>query len=296
MLGLVLPNSLSYQQPVVQSPWQYAHPDLNRVPLRMAESPRQSDTSSLSSGQSSMAIEKADLESNEDRPDGRKRALEFRRQQSEHSQLEYKNRMLNRTLESQMEKLTDVEKLEEKNKALMDELSKTREENEELMKRCNDLVRERENIAFREQQTDDLPTESQQTDALCRPSTPSLIEINGERLSEVASAMICADGSLPHGVEEKLLSLILTDISQCSGISYLGNGDGSHCGTGHLPAVKGDSLCEEGLEWVYNVDYWLREDEPLNRPKDGMREGACSLVFRIQHKRYGSLILKVSKC
>lgn len=293
MLGLGLLNSVSSQQPAAQSPWQHAQPDLNRVPLRMTESLRQSDMSSLSSEQSSMAVEKADIELNEDSVDGQRRVLEYRRQQSENSQLEYKNRMLNKTLETQMERLTDIEKLEEKNKALMDELSKTREEYDELMKQYNDLVRERANVAVQEQEADSFPKDSERQDSICRPSTPSLVEISGERLSEVASAVITGDGSLPQGVQERLLSLILSDISQCSGISYLNNEDEVHCGIGHLPAVKGDSLCEEGLEWVYNVDYWLREDEPLNRPKDGVREGACSLVFRIQHKRHGNLILKV---
>lgn len=246
-----------------------------------------------SNGQHSSLLEKAEVESNNDRHGRRKGVMELRRQQSEHEQLEYKNRMLNETLERQMERLSDVDKLEEKNKALMDELDRVREENESLMKSCNDLVRQ--NADRREPAIYASPSESAPIVRMQRQRSLSVVEISGQRLSEVASAVIGGNGLLPVAVEERLTRLILSDISECSGINYMSDSETVQHGTGHLPAVKGDALCEEGLEWIYNVDYWLREDDPLNRPKDGMREGACSLVFRIEHKRHGKLILKVSK-
>ncbi|GAB1605616.1 hypothetical protein Ahia01_000843700 [Argonauta hians] len=45
-------------------------------------------------------------------------------------------------------------------------------------------------------------------------------------------------------------------------------------------------------EWYHSVDYKLLDCEPLNRKKDDVPEGACSLIFRIRHNDH-NLILKM---
>eukprot|EP00118_Oscarella_pearsei_P019911 m.214261 g.214261 ORF g.214261 m.214261 type:complete len:859 (+) comp39807_c1_seq7:2007-4583(+) len=201
-------------------------------------------------------VEKGEIESIAD--DTEKELRELRRKCTEKEQLEYKNAALNDALHEQQERLARLTLLEEKNSQLVDQLGHLQA----------------------------------QLESSHRPSVGAgMVQIRGSRLSEVAAALLGEGGVLVSDVEDRLAGILLKDVGCVAGIDF-GNVSGLS-GKGNLPGVKGEVVDESGREWELGKDYQLVESKPLNQKPDGSREGACSLVFRIEHCQLGRLILKV---